>query len=74
MTAAAAATLAERKKRLAAYRACNRRTIDRDMIRSIFTRNHPGSSDLSFVEAFADAVLALDTSPDINGWLFSDGG
>ncbi len=55
-------TLAERKKRLDAYRANNRRPIDRNMIRSIFTRDHPGTSDLSIVEAFADAVLALDTS------------
>jgi pimeloyl-ACP methyl ester carboxylesterase len=55
-------TLADRKKRLAAYRANNRRPIDRDMIRSIFTRDHPGTSDLTIVEAFADAVLALDSS------------
>ena len=55
-------TLAERKKRLAQFRASNRRAIDRDMIRSIFTRDHPGTSDLTMVEAFADAVLALDTS------------
>ncbi|MFZ2737523.1 MAG: alpha/beta fold hydrolase [Burkholderiaceae bacterium] len=55
-------TLAERKKKLDAYRASNRRPIDRTMIRSIFTRDHPGTSDLSIVEAFADAVLALDTS------------
>ena len=31
-------------------------------MRSIFTRDHPGTSDLTVVEAFADAVLALDTS------------
>ena len=55
-------TLAERKKRLAAYQASNRRPIDRNMIRSIFTRDHPGTSDQSIVEAFADAVLALDDS------------
>ena len=55
-------TLAERKKRLDAYRTNNRRAIDRDMIRSIFTRDHPGTSDLTIVEAFADAVLALDSS------------
>ncbi len=55
-------TLAERKKRLDAYRASNRRPIDRNMIRSIFTRDHAGTSDLTIVEAFADAVLALDTS------------
>ena len=55
-------TLAERKKRLPAYLANNRRPIDRTMIRSIFTRDHPGTSDLTIVEAFADAVLALDSS------------
>lgn len=55
-------TLGERRKRLAEYRASNRRPIDRDFVRSIFTRDHPGTSDLTVVEAFADAVLALDTS------------
>jgi pimeloyl-ACP methyl ester carboxylesterase len=55
-------TLAERKKRLPAYLASNRRPIDRAMIRSIFTRDHPGTSDQTLVEAFADAVLALDSS------------
>ena len=55
-------TLAERRKRLAQYRASHRRPIDREMIRSIFTRDHPGTSDLTVIEAFADAVLALDTS------------
>ncbi len=55
-------TIAERRKRLPQYRAANRRPIDREMIRSIFTRDHPGTSDLTIVEAFADAVLALDDS------------
>jgi pimeloyl-ACP methyl ester carboxylesterase len=55
-------TLAERKKRLAQFRASHRRPIDRAFIHSIFTRDHPGTSDLSVVEAFADAVLALDDS------------
>lgn len=55
-------TLSERKKRLAEYRAHSRRPIDRDFLRSIFTRDHPGTTDLAVVEAFADAVLALDTS------------
>src|ERR1700751_1715404 len=55
-------TLAERRKRLPQLRASNRRPIDRDFVRSIFTRDHPGTSDLTVVEAFADAVLALDTS------------
>jgi pimeloyl-ACP methyl ester carboxylesterase len=55
-------TLAERRKKLPAYMAHHRRPIDRAMIRSIFTRDHPGTSDLSVVDAFADAVLALDDS------------
>src|SRR5205823_6604102 len=55
-------TLAERKKRLPEYRASNRRPIDRAFVHSIFTRDHPGTSDLTVVDAFADAVLALDTS------------
>jgi pimeloyl-ACP methyl ester carboxylesterase len=55
-------TLAERRKRLAEYRAANRRPIDRAFVRSIFTRDHPDTSDLTVVEAFADQVLALDTS------------
>jgi pimeloyl-ACP methyl ester carboxylesterase len=55
-------TLAERRKRLPEYRASNRRPIDRAFVRSIFTRDHPGTSDLTVVDAFADAVLALDGS------------
>ncbi|MGB5081669.1 MAG: alpha/beta hydrolase [Burkholderiales bacterium] len=55
-------TLAERKKRLAQFRASNRRPIDRAFIHSIFTRDHSGTTDLSVVDAFADAVLALDDS------------
>jgi pimeloyl-ACP methyl ester carboxylesterase len=55
-------TLAERQKRLAEFRAANRRPIDRKFVHSIFTRDHPGTSDLTVVDAFADAVLALDDS------------
>ena len=44
-------TLAERRKRLPQFRASNRRPIDRDFVRSIFTRDHPGTSDLTLVEA-----------------------
>ena len=55
-------TLAERRKRLEEYRASNRRPIDRAFVRSIFTRDHPDTSDLTVVDAFADAVLALDQS------------
>jgi pimeloyl-ACP methyl ester carboxylesterase len=55
-------TLAERAKRLPEFRAKNRRPIDRAFVHSIFTRDHPGTADDSVVEAFADAILALDDS------------
>jgi pimeloyl-ACP methyl ester carboxylesterase len=56
-------TLAERRKRLPQWRASNRRPINRDFVRSIFTRDGGGDAyDKTVVEAFADAVLALDDS------------
>jgi pimeloyl-ACP methyl ester carboxylesterase len=55
-------TLTERRKKIDQFRANNRRPIDRDFVRSIFTRDHAGTSDQSIVEAFADAVLAVDNS------------
>ncbi len=55
-------TLADRRKRLPEYQRRNRRPIDRAFVRSIFTRDHPGTADEKVVEAFADAILALDDS------------
>jgi pimeloyl-ACP methyl ester carboxylesterase len=55
-------TLAERKKKLAEFRAKNRRPIDRAFVQSIFNRDHPGTAEPRVVEAFADAILALDNS------------
>jgi alpha-beta hydrolase superfamily lysophospholipase len=56
-------TLDARKKRLPQYRAANRRPINREFVRSIFTRDgNPGAYDPSVVETFADQVLALDDS------------
>ena len=56
-------TLAERKKGLPKYRAANRRPINRDFVRSIFTRDgSPDAYDPAVVERFADQVLALDDS------------
>jgi pimeloyl-ACP methyl ester carboxylesterase len=55
-------TLTDRKKRTDQYRASNRRPIDRKFVQGIFTRDHPGTSDQAIVDAFADQVLALDTS------------
>ena len=55
-------TLAERKKKLAQFQAMHRRPIDRAFVHSIFERDHPGTADKATVEAFADAILALDDS------------
>jgi pimeloyl-ACP methyl ester carboxylesterase len=55
-------TLRERAKRLPEFLRTNRRPIDRAFVRSIFTRDHPGCADDRTVEAFADAILALDDS------------
>jgi pimeloyl-ACP methyl ester carboxylesterase len=55
-------TLAERRKRLAEFRATNRRPIDRAFVHSIFKRDHPGTAEEKVIEAFADAILALDDS------------
>jgi pimeloyl-ACP methyl ester carboxylesterase len=55
-------TLAERRKKLPEFQSQNRRPIDRAFVRSIFTRDHPGTADEATIEAFADAILALDDS------------
>jgi pimeloyl-ACP methyl ester carboxylesterase len=55
-------TLAERRKRLPEFIASNRRPIDRAFMQSVFSRDHPGTADSATVNAFADAVLALDDS------------
>jgi pimeloyl-ACP methyl ester carboxylesterase len=55
-------TLEQRRKRLSEYQSMNRRPIDRAFVRSIFTRDHPGTAEDKVVEAFADAILALDDS------------
>jgi pimeloyl-ACP methyl ester carboxylesterase len=55
-------TLEQRKKKLPEFLAKNRRPADRDFVRSIFKRDHPGTADEKTVEAFADAILTLDSS------------
>lgn len=55
-------TLAKRAERLAEFKLENRRPIDRAFVHSIFTRDHPGTADEATIEAFADAILALDDS------------
>jgi pimeloyl-ACP methyl ester carboxylesterase len=61
-TGEGAPTLEERKKKLPQFQAMKRRPIDRAFVHSIFNRDHPGTADHATVEAFADAILALDDS------------
>jgi pimeloyl-ACP methyl ester carboxylesterase len=55
-------TLADRRTRLPEYASKNRRPIDRAFVHSIFNRDHPGTADEATINAFADAILALDDS------------
>jgi len=55
-------TLDERRKKLPEFAAKNRRPIDRAFVHSIFTRDHPGTADDATIDAFADAITALDDS------------
>jgi pimeloyl-ACP methyl ester carboxylesterase len=61
-TGAGAPTLEQRRKKLPEFLASKRRPIDRAFVRSIFSRDHPDCADPATVEAFADAILALDDS------------
>ena len=57
-------TLGKRAEQVDYYRTHNRRPRGRDMIRSIFTRDKPGTSDPAVAEALADAELPFgDTIP-----------
>ncbi|HEX2830857.1 MAG TPA: alpha/beta fold hydrolase [Burkholderiales bacterium] len=55
-------TLKERAKRLPEFKKMNRRPIDRAFVYSVFERDHPGCAEKRTIEAFADAILALDDS------------
>jgi pimeloyl-ACP methyl ester carboxylesterase len=55
-------TLEQRRKKLPEFMKAKRRPIDRAFVRSIFERDHPDCADSATVEAFASAILALDTS------------
>jgi pimeloyl-ACP methyl ester carboxylesterase len=57
-----APTLEQRRKKLPQFLAANRRPIDRAFVYSIFERDHPETADKRVVDAFADAILALDDS------------
>jgi len=55
-------TLEQRRKRLPEFISKNRRQIDKAFIHSIFERDHPGTAEERVIDAFADAVTALDDS------------
>jgi pimeloyl-ACP methyl ester carboxylesterase len=55
-------TLAERRKKLPEFQSKNRRPIDRAFVHSIFNRDHPGCADEATINAFAEAICALDDS------------
>jgi len=61
-TGAGAPTLEQRRKKLPEFLAATRRPIDRAFVYSIFERDHPDTADKRVVDAFADAILALDDS------------
>lgn len=61
-TGADSPTLAERRKKLPNFKAGTRRPIDMDFVRSIFTRDHPGTAEDRVVEAFGKAITSLDDS------------
>jgi pimeloyl-ACP methyl ester carboxylesterase len=50
-------TLAKRAEQVEYYRTHNMRKRDREMIRSIFTRDKPGTTDPAIADAFADVEL-----------------
>ena len=55
-------TLAQRCKKLPEFFKAKRRPIDRAFVYSIFERDHPDCAEKRVVDAFADAILALDDS------------
>ena len=50
------------RKKLAEFKSTNRRPIDKAFIRSVFDRDHPDTAERHVIDAFADAVTALDNS------------
>jgi pimeloyl-ACP methyl ester carboxylesterase len=61
-TGKGAPTLEQRRKKLPEFLASKRRPIDRAFVHSIFERDHPDTAEPRVVDAFADAILALDDS------------
>lgn len=61
-TGEGSSTLEQRRKKLPQFLDSKRRPIDRDFIYSIFNRDHPGTAAEDVIEAFAEAIIALDDS------------
>lgn len=61
-TGKGSSTLAKRSELVDYYRTHDRRPRDREMIRSIFTRDKPGTSDPAVADAMADAELKFGDS------------
>lgn len=61
-TGQGSSTLSKRAESVEYYRTHNRRPRNREMIRSIFTRDRPGTSDPAVAEAMADAELKFGDS------------
>src|SRR6202035_4717219 len=61
-TGQGSSTLSKRSESIEYYRTHTRRHRDRDMIRSIFTRDKPGTSDPAVAEAMADMELKFGDS------------
>jgi pimeloyl-ACP methyl ester carboxylesterase len=55
-------TLEQRRKKLAEFQSKNRRPMDKAFIHSVFDRDHPDTAERHVIEAFAEAVCALDDS------------
>ncbi|MDB5857472.1 MAG: alpha/beta hydrolase [Ramlibacter sp.] len=55
-------TLARRRERMEEWTRAHRRPIDKAFVHSIFNRDHPGTAEDRAVDAFADAILSLDSS------------
>lgn len=55
-------TLEQRRKRLPEFLASSRRPLDRAFLMTIFTRDHPGSTEDDVIDAFINTVLAEEDS------------
>src|SRR5258708_18937054 len=62
-------TLAKRSESVEYFRTHNRRPRGRDTIRSIFTRDQPGTSDPAVAEAMADAELQFGETVPTGSYL-----